>query len=75
MDDIQEKQEIWPEEEFYIVYQDRIQNETEEQKLIGVLNVLKDETCSKDVVQKMKKNNKETQTSNERWKDSTRRWM
>jgi hypothetical protein len=55
VDDIQEKQEIWPEEEFFIVDQERIQNETEEQKLIGVLNILKDETRTKDVVKRMKK--------------------
>ncbi len=53
MDDI--KQEIWPEEEIFTIDQDRVADETEENKLVGVLNVLKDETHSNDVVQRMKK--------------------
>ena len=53
VDDI--KQGIWPEEEIFTIDQDRVADETEENKLVGVLNVLKDETHSNDVVQRMKK--------------------
>ena len=53
MDDV--KQGIWPEEEIFTIDQDRVADETEEQKLVGVLNILKDETHSNDVVQRMKK--------------------
>jgi hypothetical protein len=53
VDDI--KTEIWPEEEVFTIDQDGVTDETDEQKLIGDLNILKDETRSNDVVQRMKK--------------------
>ena len=53
MDDI--KTEIWPEEEVFTIDQDGVTDETDEHKLVGDLNILKDETRSNDVVQRMKK--------------------